>query len=424
MIVDKLKESILDSAFKGLLGTNNSIESKEKCTECNDKPYNIPDNWVFSKMKDVCISVYDGSHNPPPDSKIGIPILSAKDVYDHKINIGDCTRCVLEDDYEKENKKVNLEIGDVLLTIVGTIGRTAIIENSDRVCFQRSVAILKPNNINSKYLMFFLESPYCKEVYRKEAKGTVQLGFYLDSVKKITIPVPPLEEQKRIVNKIELLFSKLDEIQPIEQELNELKNNFTNKIKTSILVYLMKRKLGTNIITEKKVNINSNIICDEIPSNWLRIRSKDILNITTGKKDANYGTEDGLYDFYTCASIPIKAPTYSFEGKNLILPGNGANVGLTIYCEDKFEAYQRTYIASPKYDDNIIDLKYVYYYYCAFWSDYNKNKMFGSAIPYIKLGNLENFEINIPPLEEQKRIINIIEELLPLCDNIEKLINE
>ena len=160
-----------------------------------------------------------------------------------------------------------------------------------------------------------------------------------------------------------------------------------------------------------------------MPENWIRVKAKTILNIVTGKKDANYGTKDGEYLFYTCANIPIKSPTYSFEGKNLILPGNGANVGLTIYSEDKFEAYQRTYVVNSKYSENEILLKYIYYYFNAYWSDYNKDKMFGSAIPYIKLGNLENFEINVPPIEEQKRIVDKIEQLLPLCNDIENLIN-
>ena len=128
--------------------------------------------------------------------------------------------------------------------------------------------------------------------------------------------------------------------------------------------------------------------------------------------------------FYTCANIPIKSSTYSFEGKNLILPGNGANVGLTIYSEEKFEAYQRTYVVNSKYDESVINLKFIYYYFVAFWNEYNKNKMYGSAIPYIKLGNLQDFEINIPPIEEQQRIVDKLEQLLSICDDIENLIKE
>lgn len=82
----------------------------------------------------------------------------------------------------------------------------------------------------------------------------------------------------------------------------------------------------------------------DIPENWEWVRMKNIVSITTGNKDANHGCEDGIYDFYTCALIPIKSKTFSFSGESLILPGNGANVGTSIYYNGQFEAYQRTYV--------------------------------------------------------------------------------
>ena len=91
---------------------------------------------------------------------------------------------------------------------------------------------------------------------------------------------------------------------------------------------------------------------------------------------------------------------------------------LAIYTEEKFEAYQRTYVVSSIMSEKDIYLKYIYYYFCAFWNEYNIDKMFGSAIPYIKLGNLQNFEINIPPIEEQYRIVEKLESILPIIESI------
>ncbi|MBQ6547078.1 MAG: restriction endonuclease subunit S [Bacilli bacterium] len=447
MMIDELKISILNYAFSGQLSktknTDKSIEEmknifEEKHSELIEKkivkldkkvtlpsekdyPYCIPNTWYWSKLYYV-IDVRDGTHDSPKYHKQGVPLITSKNLNIDGTLDKENVKYISNDDADIINNRSKVDIGDILFAMIGSIGNPVVIMDEPDFCI-KNVALFKNSNkdiLDNEYLYYYLV--YSQVKMKKESSGGVQQFVSLNYLRNFYIPIPPIEEQKRIVNKVELLFSKLDEIHPIECELNELKSNFTNKIKTSILVYLMNGKLGTNIPVDKKVDINSDIIYDEIPKNWLRVKSKDILNITTGKKDANYGTEDGLYDFYTCASIPIKAPTYSFEGKNLILPGNGANVGLTIYCEDKFEAYQRTYVASPKYGDDIIVLKYIYYYFCAFWNDYNKNKMFGSAIPYIKLGNLENFEINIPPLEEQKRIINIIEELLPLCNDIDRLV--
>ena len=152
----------------------------------------------------------------------------------------------------------------------------------------------------------------------------------------------------------------------------------------------------------------------EIPDSWKWVKLGNVLKISTGKKDANHGKENGKYDFYTCSAEPIKADTFSFEGECLITPGNGANVGLIILHKGKFEAYQRTYVLE-KYSEKAY-MKFFKYAMDWNWKQYNADKMFGSAIPYIKLGNLQNYSFPLPPLEEQHRIVAKIEELLPYVD--------
>ena len=154
----------------------------------------------------------------------------------------------------------------------------------------------------------------------------------------------------------------------------------------------------------------------EIPSTWKWVRLGDIVKIYTGSKDANYGSENGIYPFFTCAAEPIKCDYYSFDGESLLLPGNGANVGLCIYYDGKFEAYQRTYVLQGF----IPYLKYLHHLLNFRWKKYNEDKMYGSAMPYIKLANIQNFPVPLPPLAEQKRIVAKIEELEPLVKQYDK----
>lgn len=152
-----------------------------------------------------------------------------------------------------------------------------------------------------------------------------------------------------------------------------------------------------------------NEITDEItiniPNGWSISRLKDLVEISTGKKDANYSSETGKYDFFTCANTPIKTDDYSYSGEYLIMPGNGANIGNVIYYNGKFEAYQRTYLLRNIYS---INLKWMKYHLESNWKEYNSDKMYGSAIPYIKLSNLENYLVYIPPLAEQNKIIEFL----------------
>ena len=95
----------------------------------------------------------------------------------------------------------------------------------------------------------------------------------------------------------------------------------------------------------------------EVPENWVWVRLTNIISLSTGKKDANYGSDKGVYPFFTCASEPIACNDYSFDGESILVPGNGANVGLVIYYNGKFEAYQRTYVIQK----SKFNIKFIYF---------------------------------------------------------------
>jgi type I restriction enzyme, S subunit len=131
----------------------------------------------------------------------------------------------------------------------------------------------------------------------------------------------------------------------------------------------------------------------------------EVCSVRTGKRDANHGDLGGAYPFFTCAEKPIQSPTYSFDGDSIILPGNGANVGLVIFYSGKFEAYQRTYVLS-EFNCNP---RYAYHHLNCFWSRANSSSQYGSATNYIRMGNFEDYRLPIPPLAEQRRIAEVLD---------------
>ena len=150
----------------------------------------------------------------------------------------------------------------------------------------------------------------------------------------------------------------------------------------------------------------------KVPGNWRWTFLKPISKIRTGKKDANYGSVDGEYPFFTCAAEPIRCHGYSFDCNAILLAGNGDINNISRY-NGKFEAYQRTYVVEII---EPINIDYVFYWFKYRWFDFNKDKMFGTAIPYIRLGNLQEFPIPVPPLAQQQRIIDHIESLFAKLD--------
>lgn len=158
----------------------------------------------------------------------------------------------------------------------------------------------------------------------------------------------------------------------------------------------------------------------EIPANWQWVRLEHIAKIRTGKKDANYGNKNGQYPFFTCAAEPIRCENYSFDCDAILLAGNG-DIGNISRYNGKFEAYQRTYVLEilpPLLTD------FVFYSLKLNWVEYNRYKMYGTAIPYIRLGNLKAYPVPLPPLAEQARIVARIETLFARIDEAEEKLRD
>ncbi|TPE56171.1 hypothetical protein FJO69_02980, partial [[Mycoplasma] falconis] len=184
-------------------------------------------------------------------------------------------------------------------------------------------------------------------------------------------------------------------------------------------------KSGTKWFEEKngiKTDITDQIPF-EIPKSWIWIKTNQVCKIETGTRDADFASEIGKFNFFTCSKNISKCNDYKYNGKYLILAGNGANIGNCIYFEGKFHAYQRTYLISEILEKEYF-LKYLSFVMNALWKDWNKEKLFGSAIPYIKLNNIESFLIPLPPLEEQQRIVAKLEKIWPLLDKYATLYNK
>ncbi|WP_343539593.1 restriction endonuclease subunit S [Sphingobacterium thalpophilum] len=156
-----------------------------------------------------------------------------------------------------------------------------------------------------------------------------------------------------------------------------------------------------------------------LPKGWVETSLLKISNVFTGKKDANHGTVDGRYPFFTCAFEPLKSPDFSYDSEVMLLPGNGANVGEVFYYKGKFQAYQRTYIV-----DNIeINHRYLFYHLKHNWKIRNANQQYGSATNYIKIGNFNDYSVEFPPLPEQERIVAKLDKLFAQHEKIKKALD-
>ena len=218
-MAEHFRNLMLDKAIKGLLvpqlDSEPEVEQLGPAPKPEEVAFELPSKWKWVQLNQLTFKITDGTHNPPPNSGEGVPVLSAKDI-DEEGNLlfDNVKRWAPEEAWVTEYKKVLIEPEDVLLTIVGTIGRSAVVKSSERFILQRSVAIIKPNHnlIYSRYLRLSLTSPYVQHTLNQFAAGTAQKGVYLNKLKQIWLPVPPIEEQRRIVAKLEEVFEGVKQL--------------------------------------------------------------------------------------------------------------------------------------------------------------------------------------------------------------------
>ncbi|MBQ3845822.1 MAG: restriction endonuclease subunit S [Bacteroidales bacterium] len=220
-IVTRIEElfSELDSAVETLQKTRQQLEVyrqavlKEAFAECESTV----------KVNDVCKHVTDGDHMPPPKAETGIPFIMISNIDKNVINWNG-TAFVNREYYENINDKRRPQKGDVLYTVTGSFGIPVLVDFDREFCFQRHIALLRPNNrIIQRYLYYVMQEPEVYEQAKKKSTGTAQKTVSLSVLRNIEIPfVESVKEQERIVAKIESQLSVCDGIErTIEESLQQ-----------------------------------------------------------------------------------------------------------------------------------------------------------------------------------------------------------
>ena len=175
--------------------------SEEVCID-DELPFEIPENWCWSRLSALCKSISDGDHQPPPQVLSGVPFVVISNVSSGKIDLTD-TRFVPHDYYENLHESRIPCRDDILFTVTGSYGIVIPVDTENAFCFQRHIALLKPLQITTEFLSAWLKTPIVYEQCKHCATGTAQKTVGLNSLKNFLIPIPPINEQVRILEQLE-----------------------------------------------------------------------------------------------------------------------------------------------------------------------------------------------------------------------------
>lgn len=426
----------------------------------DDLPFDIPENWVWTRLEEILLSLTDGTHKTPVYKNEGIPFLSVKNISNHKIDFSNI-KYISIDEHKKLCERCYPKKGDILLSKVGTTGIPVIIDTEKEFSIFVSVALLKfSSSIDAKYLLFLLESPLVQEQCRTHTRGIGNKNWVLTDIANTIVPLPPLAEQHRIVAKIEELQPDIDAYDKAQTKLQAIEQRFPDAMKKSLLQYAIEGKLvpqrkeeGTakdllaeiraekaRLIKEKKIKkskplpaITDNERPFNIPASWEWVHLEDVGYFISGYTPK----KENLCD-------KVGIPYFKVSDMNTL--GNECWLRYTsIYWNNEYgnpKAYEKGTIVYPQNggaiftnkkrilaQDSIVDLNtggykpfdgfllsFAYHIFLTIdFKQYNK----GTALPTLDMNKIKNILIPMPPLAEQHRIVAKLEELLPLCQQLD-----
>lgn len=429
-------------------------------------PFDIPENWKWVSISDISNIINgDRGKNYPSKDKLtrkGIPFISAINLDGTTVVEDEKLLCLTDEQYNKLGSG-KLEQGDLVLCIRGSIGKHG------RYPFKKgaiasSLVILRSYLLNEyliEYLMIYLDSFLFFSEIKKYDNGTAQPNLSATNLGKFLVPLPPLAEQKRIVEKIEELLPLVERYVKAWARLEELNKKFPLDMKKSILEQAMQGKLveqrieeGTGeklfkIIQEEKQKlikkgelkkqkslpeISEEEIPFDLPETWKWVRLGEIVYNHGQKKP------DSTFSYIDIGSIDNENQKLN-ENENVLeaekAPSRARKI---VYMNDVLYATVRPYL----HNICIIDKEFVYppiastgFAVMACYNNFYNKFLFyhllsptfdryanstenskGVAYPAINDERLYKAIIPLPPLAEQKRIVEKIEEILPLCERL------
>jgi type I restriction enzyme S subunit len=203
-LLKRFRQAVLSAACSGRL-TADWREEKGVSTE---------ESWRDAELRDICSSITDGDHLPPPKRATGIPFLTIGNISSGRLDFSE-TRFVPESYFASIKPDRIPKRGDTLYTVVGaSIGIPVLVDTDRAFCFQRHVAILKPSKETaSKFLHALMGSPAVFREAWARITGTAQPTLPLGNLRSIPISIPSLPEQEEIVRRVEKLFALSDRLE-------------------------------------------------------------------------------------------------------------------------------------------------------------------------------------------------------------------
>lgn len=387
-----------------------------------EQPYEVPENWVWVRLGAFAETISKGT-TPKGGSAAyvdeGVNFLRVENLTsDGYISHSKITH-ITEEMHENYLKRSILKANDLLISIAGSLGKSAIVRECDLpINTNQAIAFVRlfADKIDVNYIRNTIESPLINSVLTKQTKVTSIPNLTLEIIKDCPIPLPPLSEQQRIVERIEELFAKLDEA---KERLQEVADSFAvrkaailHKAFTGELTKQWRRENGVSDESWEEKNLGD--VCSKItdgthnsPTNsltgeYMYVTAKNIKDTGIDLSNITYVTKEIHKEIYSRCDVVYGDVLYIKDG---------ATAGIATINTLKEEFSMLSSVALIRADLQLATNEFIKTYL-----NYRKKEILknisGSAITRLTLSKIKNIAISLPSLPEQHEIVRLIDELL------------
>lgn len=386
----------------------NALVSKE------EQPYKIPNNWCWTYFKDIFYIENGYAFKKIDYKKEGIPLVRISNIENGIVNINEC---IYVNKLEKNEEKYVIEKGDLLIALSGaTTGKNGVYYLDEIAYLNQRIGNIKIKNkekVLNEYRNYYIALK--NEDILNLAYGGAQPNISPKVIEFISIPLPPIKEQQRIVNRIEFLFAKLDRAKElIENTLAQFEQN-----KMAIL-----HKAFTGELTvkwRKENNINEKNFFN-------KVKIRNVIKLISGRdvsvslcNDKSIGIPyilgaSNIKDNKFFIERWIENPVVVSEKNDILLSVKGTIGKLYLQKEEKINISRQIMALRAL---NELNTHYLYYFLLR---ECERLKFEGNGlIPGISRKDILDLNILLPTLEEQQEIVNILDRLLAKYNKIKNL---
>lgn len=422
-------------------------------------PFEIPENWMWVRLGKI-VSVLGGKRIPKGAKLQNTPTnyryIRVADMEHNTVNISD-VKYISEEIYQKI-KKYTISDQDIYITVAGTIGKVGTIPHElNNANLTENANKLVLYNLNKEFLCYAMQSPVVKSQIESCITRVSQPKLAIKRIEGFVIPLPPLAEQKRIADTIQKYLAEIEQLEKDEEALAELQKAFPGKMKASILQQAIQGKLTDQrkedgsaqdlykeiqdekqkLIKEKKIPkpktlppITEDEIPFDIPENWMWVKLGNVSDYGGTKLKVSPDDIDNstwVLDMEDIEKESGKILLYK-TGIHKSIKGDRAVFSKGDILYSKLRPYLKKILIAP--EDGVCTTELVpfscyggvnhQYIVSVLRSPYVTNIVnaasYGVKMPRVGKDIMENLIIPLPPLAEQKRIVEKLDKLLPLCE--------